>query len=1355
MQHAISPCYPFYGPASSPSGLGQGRGLLDIHRYQTRYPRFLHGDPHQAIPRLHGDLVVGDIDELDALRHLLHQPGIAPHVGVIQRRIHLVEHAEGRRVELEDGEDQRQRRQCLFAAREQVDGAVLLARRPGHDRHPRLQQILAGEGQPCGSAAEDSWKKRLQAGVDPLEGVAETGPGFLVDAPDRPIESLQRLAEFGMLGLQVVPPLGLLVVLLDGRQVDGPQTANPLPQLLEAGLPGGLGGVGIERLGQRRLLVAELAQLLILGLGLEPQRLDLHARLLETLADPLEAALMALAGLLILAQALDQFGGACPHRIEGALLALATIKQLVEPFATLLARLAQQLALLLELLEAPRQPLAGIAGPAPLLGQAAALGGEAFLLQGQPLQLLGQGALATAQRGEPLPGRLALALQALPTLGALLQARHGLLPEVTGLLDGEPGLLPRLGEAGELLGQLGGAPFQMLQPAGQAALLDGELLATLIQVALLQAAALEVDLGPFHRLGGLRQALLLLGQSGLDPGEGLLHLGVPTTADQQRIGPLALAAVTHPAPAQPEAIRGDQALAGRQAVPGGPGRRAALYAANGGQPPGRGARPPDPGGQAVVAMPGRRLLVEPLLDQPQLGRGGNPAARAGGRHQPGPQPGGQHPGDGGLPARGNGEALAQPGRLGQPLLGQVGLQGLVMVGQAGLDQRLQGGELPGQLATALAVGLPGQLRGARGFTGLVPGKRPRLPAGLQALPGQLQLGQALGNLAALFGQQGDVGQLLVLLPAAGLVGGKPLEASLQLAQPVLAAFGLATGAAPLLAEGLPGRLGLLGLGLGLLQGRLQLLELLGQGLALGHQGLQALLQAQQAFAVILAEAVELLKLATGGLEVPGQLNIPAASMLQVLLEASDGGGGLEEARLLGVELHGEAVVVGPGLLEAGLALTQPQHLALHRRLQLPDAVLLLALAGAQGTGAQQRQLTLEPVLLVLELLIAAGRLRLAPEALELLVELLADVLQAPQVLLGAAHAVLGLPAALLVAGDAGGLLQGGAQLLGARLDQPRDHALADDRIGARAQAGAQEEVGDIATATLLAVEEVAGLRLPGDQALHRDLGVLGVGAAQAAVAVVEEQLDGGLSHRLAAGGAVEDDVGHRLAAQGLGGGLPHDPAHRVDDVGLAAAIGPDDGGHVALEGHRDRVDEGLEADQAYRLETHQRLTVGVIRRHGRPPPRRGRRRWPPPARPPGRQRGRRPGAWHRRWPRPAPSGAPRAPGPGSPGATWRCARRAPPPRAAPRRGTGPRPGAAVRPPGPGPPRRPWPGHSGAPRGTRPGSPGRECRRPGPRPSPARPPAPRPGAPGRCGSLHAAPRRTRGRSCRRWRAASSR
>ena len=94
----------------------------------------------------------------------------------------------------------------------------------------------------------------------------------------------------------------------------------------------------------------------------------------------------------------------------------------------------------------------------------------------------------------------------------------------------------------------------------------------------------------------------------------------------------------------------------------------------------------------------------------------------------------------------------------------------------------------------------------------------------------------------------------------------------------------------------------------------------------------------------------------------------------------------------------------------------------------------------------------------LQRLVLARDLGLAAELLELRLELAPDVVDAREVLARVGEAVLGLAPPLLVLGDARRLLEEDAQLLGLRLDHARDHALLDDRVGARAEAGAEEDV---------------------------------------------------------------------------------------------------------------------------------------------------------------------------------------------------------------------------------------------------------------------------------------------------------
>src|SRR5690625_4451806 len=59
--------------------------------------------------------------------------------------------------------------------------------------------------------------------------------------------------------------------------------------------------------------------------------------------------------------------------------------------------------------------------------------------------------------------------------------------------------------------------------------------------------------------------------------------------------------------------------------------------------------------------------------------------------------------------------------------------------------------------------------------------------------------------------------------------------------------------------------------------------------------------------------------------------------------------------------------------------------------------------------------------------------------------------------------------------------------------------------------------------------------------------------------------------------ASEDHVLHLAAAHALGGSFPHHPAQGFDEIGFAAAIGPDDPGDPRLDQQLTRFHEGFEA----------------------------------------------------------------------------------------------------------------------------------------------------------------------------------
>ena len=96
-------------------------------------------------------------------RIVVEQVAEALDIGVVERRVDLVEHADRRRVGEEHREDQRHRGQRLLAARQQRHGLRLLARRPGDDLEAGLQRIVAlDELQLRRAAAEERGEQLLE-----------------------------------------------------------------------------------------------------------------------------------------------------------------------------------------------------------------------------------------------------------------------------------------------------------------------------------------------------------------------------------------------------------------------------------------------------------------------------------------------------------------------------------------------------------------------------------------------------------------------------------------------------------------------------------------------------------------------------------------------------------------------------------------------------------------------------------------------------------------------------------------------------------------------------------------------------------------------------------------------------------------------------------------------------------------------------------------------------------------------------------------------------------------------------------------------------------------------------------------
>ena len=304
------------------------------------------------------------------------------------------------------------------------------------------------------------------------------------------------------------------------------------------------------------------------------------------------------------------------------------------------------------------------------------------------------------------------------------------------------------------------------------------------------------------------------------------------------------------------------------------------------------------------------------------------------------------------------------------------------------------------------------------------------------------------------------------------------------------------------------------------------------------------------------------------------------------LQAADFGTGLVQRTLGLVDFVTGGVVGLPYLLQISLRLAQIggarfQRVGRLRGLGLHPGLL------RSGLGALQKPLLLLFVGdILLQRLELHCRLGLLFEFAEVGAELAQDVLHAGQVLARVGDAVFGFAAALFVFGDTGGFFQEQAQLFGARLDDAADGALADDGVGARAQARAQKHVLHIAAAHGLVVDEIAGGAVPRERTAHRDLSELAPLPADAVVGVVKQQFHAGAAGGFALGGAVKNHVLHGLAAQLTGAAFAQNPAYRVHDVGLATTVRPDHADQLPRQLQVRGFGKGLEAGELDGVEAH-------------------------------------------------------------------------------------------------------------------------------------------------------------------------
>ena len=215
-----------------------------------------------------------------------------------------------------------------------------------------------------------------------------------------------------------------------------------------------------------------------------------------------------------------------------------------------------------------------------------------------------------------------------------------------------------------------------------------------------------------------------------------------------------------------------------------------------------------------------------------------------------------------------------------------------------------------------------------------------------------------------------------------------------------------------------------------------------------------------------------------------------------------------------------------------------------------------------------------------------------------LVDFLDDVVHAQQILIDLLELALGFLLLDFVFGDARGFFKDQPALFGVGFEQRGDAALLDHAVGIDAHAGIQKQLADVLEARERVVDLIFAGAVAKEPPADGHFIDIEIEHARAifALGVIEDEHDFRHAGRLAAAGAVEDDVHHRVAAQALGGLLAEHPLEAVNDVALAATVGPDDAGDRGIEDELRAVGEALEPVKDQFFQTHVRAVLHDLKK---------------------------------------------------------------------------------------------------------------------------------------------------------------
>ena len=207
---------------------------------------------------------MGDDDELGRRGQAPQGFGEAADVGLVERRIDFVEHAERDRPDLEHGEQQRNGSQSALATRQHRQRLGLLARRPGHDLDAGRGEVgRVGQLEPGEAATEQLLEAFVERGLERPEGGLELVGDQRAELVDERAGSGDRRAQVVTLSLERLDPLAQLGVFLDRERIGRAELVEPPAERRQSAgrrrVAHGPGGFpGRHHVGQQRLELGAL-----------------------------------------------------------------------------------------------------------------------------------------------------------------------------------------------------------------------------------------------------------------------------------------------------------------------------------------------------------------------------------------------------------------------------------------------------------------------------------------------------------------------------------------------------------------------------------------------------------------------------------------------------------------------------------------------------------------------------------------------------------------------------------------------------------------------------------------------------------------------------------------------------------------------------------------------------------------------------------------------------------------------------------------------------------------------------------------------------------------------------------------